>query len=296
MHTIVGLFTGITLVLIAISIHEFAHAWSANTMGDSTARYRGRVTLDPIAHLDPIGTILILISSIAGVGFGWGRPVPVTPGNFKNPPLGLAIVSAAGPLSNVVQAVVAAVLLQAVRFAFPAFPEGVVIASQILVIAAGLAALAGAGGMLYQWYTVRRSPGLSAVGDFSWKVVGPKGTPWWQNEDLLKQMVRGGLAGVLLFGFLANPIQTLTGMILVNIVLALFNLIPLGPLDGNGILRGLLLNSTARWTYDVLKFLDRIQPFGSFILLGLFMLDNIIPILSLYLMGGARLIGGLLGV
>jgi Zn-dependent protease len=82
-------------LVIAFSIHEFAHAYSAYLLGDPTAKNEGRVTLDPRKHLDVIGTILIFI-----VGFGWAKPVPVNRNNFKNPRMMGIIVSFVGPLSN----------------------------------------------------------------------------------------------------------------------------------------------------------------------------------------------------
>jgi Zn-dependent protease len=82
-------------MVIAFSVHEFAHAYTAYLFGDPTAKHEGRVTLDPRKHLDVIGTILIFI-----VGFGWAKPVPVNRTNFKNPRLMGIIVSAAGPISN----------------------------------------------------------------------------------------------------------------------------------------------------------------------------------------------------
>lgn len=85
----------ISAFLLAITIHEFMHAWTANYLGDPTARLMGRISLNPIKHLDPFGTILLLL-----VGFGWGKPVQVNDNNFKNPRLGSAIVSLAGPMSN----------------------------------------------------------------------------------------------------------------------------------------------------------------------------------------------------
>lgn len=86
-------------LLVAITIHEFAHAWVAYLYGDSTAKSQGRLTLNPLAHLDLLGTIFLLIA-----GFGWGKPVMVNPNNFKNPKLDNLTVSLAGPISNLVLA------------------------------------------------------------------------------------------------------------------------------------------------------------------------------------------------
>lgn len=86
-------------LLVAITIHEFAHAWTADKLGDPTARYQGRVTLDPRAHLDPFGTLALLL-----VGFGWGKPVEYDPYNLKNPLRDGAIIALAGPASNLILA------------------------------------------------------------------------------------------------------------------------------------------------------------------------------------------------
>src|SRR3990172_12479092 len=86
-------------LLVSITVHEFMHAWTANFLGDHTAKTNGRITLNPLAHLDPIGTLTLIFFR-----FGWGKPVPVNPNNFKNPKLGWALVSVAGPLSNLVLA------------------------------------------------------------------------------------------------------------------------------------------------------------------------------------------------
>lgn len=91
-------FVAITL-MIAFTIHEFAHAYVAYKFGDETAKRQGRLTLNPIQHLDPIGTLLILIA-----GFGWARPVPVNRFFFKNPRLAGILVSVAGPISNLLLA------------------------------------------------------------------------------------------------------------------------------------------------------------------------------------------------
>jgi Zn-dependent protease len=94
-------FVVIALVL-AFTVHEFAHAYVAYKFGDTTAKDQGRLTLNPVQHLDPFGTILILIA-----GFGWARPVPVMRSRFKNPRLAGILVSAAGPLSNFLIAFIA---------------------------------------------------------------------------------------------------------------------------------------------------------------------------------------------
>ncbi|NLC59239.1 MAG: site-2 protease family protein [Armatimonadetes bacterium] len=93
-------------LLIAIPVHEFAHAWTARWAGDPTAEAQGRVTLDPLKHLDPVGTFMLLFSGL----FGWGRPVPVNPFNFRSPRWGMVLVSAAGPASNLLLAAVLGVI------------------------------------------------------------------------------------------------------------------------------------------------------------------------------------------
>lgn len=94
---------GIAL-LTALPFHEFAHAWTANKLGDPTARWQGRMTLNPLKHLEPIGALMMLLC-----GIGWARPVPINPRNFKNPKTGMAISALAGPVSNLLLAYLSAV-------------------------------------------------------------------------------------------------------------------------------------------------------------------------------------------
>lgn len=94
-------------LLMSITIHEFAHCWITDKLGDPTPRARGRLTLDPRAHLEPLGVIAILLTR-----FGWGKPAPFDPYNLKNPVKDAALIAAAGPLSNIIVAVLLSSLLQ----------------------------------------------------------------------------------------------------------------------------------------------------------------------------------------
>lgn len=103
--------------VIAISIHEFMHAWTANRLGDHTARNLGRITLNPVAHFDPLGFLGMFMISIGYPFIGWGKPVPVNPGGFRgrwaqHRHRGMLLVAAAGPLSNVAQALLMAIPYQ----------------------------------------------------------------------------------------------------------------------------------------------------------------------------------------
>lgn len=96
------LFLMITVAIIfALTIHEFFHAWTAFYLGDSTAKDQGRLTINPLAHLDPFGTLLLFIA-----GFGWGKPVPFNPYNLRNQKWGPALVALAGPASNFFMALI----------------------------------------------------------------------------------------------------------------------------------------------------------------------------------------------
>lgn len=101
------------MLLVGFPVHEFAHALAAYRLGDSTAKLMGRLTLNPIAHFDPLGGILLAVSFIgAGFGFGWAKPTPVNPINLAGGRRGEAIVAAAGPLSNLVLAAAVALPLR----------------------------------------------------------------------------------------------------------------------------------------------------------------------------------------
>ncbi len=101
------------LIFVVLPFHEFAHAYVANKLGDSTPKWQKRLTLNPMAHLDPIGTLMMLIC-----GFGYAKPVPVNAANFEKPKKGMALVALAGPLSNLLLAFLAVAAFRFVGMAF----------------------------------------------------------------------------------------------------------------------------------------------------------------------------------
>ena len=104
LHTFLYL---LPIVLASLTLHELAHAYVAWRLGDPTAKQEGRLTLNPIVHMDPIGTLMFVVTGLAaGLPFGWAKPVPVNPGYFRRPKEGMAIVAIAGPLMNFLVALV----------------------------------------------------------------------------------------------------------------------------------------------------------------------------------------------
>ena len=107
--TIMKYGVNIIVLFMCIPIHEFAHAWSATKLGDNTPRYQGRLTLNPLAHIDPIGAVCMFLT-----GFGWGRPVQINPLNFKKYRKGMALTAAAGPISNLILAFIGMIVFKIV--------------------------------------------------------------------------------------------------------------------------------------------------------------------------------------
>src|SRR5579863_19736 len=203
--------------LFAISVHESAHAWTANRRGDPTARMLGRVTLNPLKHIDPFGTVLLpVIAMLTHLPvIGWAKPTPVDPRNFKNPVLDDVLTSVAGPVSNFIVATIATILL------------------------AGVA------------------------------VAAPDG----------RTIVQGAVGGFVASNSALVPVTRLLYQVLViNVLLAVFNLIPIPPLDGSHVLRH-FLSERVRQAYDTVGIfgLMALVFFGGNVLMGL-----IRPVLAVY--------------
>lgn len=138
--TIMKIGVNLIVLFMVIPIHEFAHAWSATKLGDNTPRYQGRLTLNPLAHIDPLGAICMVLT-----GFGWGRPVQVNPLNFKKHRKGMALTAAAGPISNLIVGLIAMIIYKLLLpFAVTSTSDGlywlVVILYYFISVNVGLAA------------------------------------------------------------------------------------------------------------------------------------------------------------
>ncbi len=183
------LFISFTVLIFSLTVHESAHAWSADRLGDPTGRRLGRVSLNPVVHVDPVGTLLFpLVAIVTHLPvIGWARPVPVNPAYLRNGRRDYLVIAASGPVSNLALAVVSAALLKLIVLG----PQGV-----------------------------------SAIG-------------------------------------LSSPIAlVLTTALELNLLLAVFNLIPVPPLDGSSVLAGLVPEQVAAQ-------LDRLRPYGFLLLYAL---------------------------
>lgn len=199
-------------VLLAVMLHEIAHGWVAERLGDSTARWMGRLTLNPLKHIDPVGTVLIPLALLVMNSpflFGYAKPVPVNFRNLNNPKRDMVWVALAGPVTNLLLAFVSA-LIMAVAFNMP---------------------------------------------------------PW--------------------LSWVAQPLVWMCqASIIINMVLCIFNLLPLPPLDGGRIAVGLLPGPLA-WHFS------RIEPYGFLIIVALLMLGWLTPLIGPLVEFGANSMIGL---
>lgn len=131
--------TGLLILIVSIIAHEVAHGVAALWQGDATAKHAGRLTLNPIPHIDPVGSILLpVLFTLSGspVMFGWAKPVPINPYNFRNQRFGEAFVAAAGPLTNLLIAGVFLIILKTTSLTDPGFTSFAAIAVVINIILA----------------------------------------------------------------------------------------------------------------------------------------------------------------
>ncbi|MGC8916519.1 MAG: site-2 protease family protein [Thermoanaerobaculum sp.] len=176
----------------AIAVHESAHAWTADRLGDPTGRWLGRVSLNPLRHVDPIGTVLfpVLLAIMGAPVLGWAKPVPYVPRNLRNPRRDPMLVALAGPASNLLLASGAVVVMLALRALLPDF------------------------------------------------------------RGLLVAVVNDGVLGAA--GVLAPILYLLFSLAAINTVLAVFNMIPIPPLDGSHLLEYFLPRGWA-WHFSQLR-------------------------------------------
>ncbi len=102
-EALLALLCAIPALVAGLTFHEFAHAWAADRLGDDTPRREGRLSLDPVVHIDPIGALFFVISSLAGFGLGWAKPVMTNPRNLQHPRRDSLLIAIAGPISNILQ-------------------------------------------------------------------------------------------------------------------------------------------------------------------------------------------------
>jgi len=196
-------------LLFAMVLHEYAHGWVANRCGDPTAKLQGRLTMNPLAHIDPFGTVILpLLCLLMPGGFflGWAKPVPIDPRLMHQPRRDMALVAAAGPAMNLALAIGSALLFALLLSIDPVI-----------------------------------------------------GTYWSKSEETTPPDTWHQL-------FLLPIAVMSVYSVLINILLMLFNLLPIPPLDGGRILTSLLPHTAA-------MALMRVEPYGMLILVGLIILD-----------------------
>lgn len=201
------LLTGAIVLLICMPVHEFAHALAASRMGDTTAKEAGRVTLNPLKHLDPLGSIMMLASAVAGMGFGWAKPVPVNASRFRNPRLGMGLTAAAGPISNLIMAWLGMVFYKIIGHSYtfhlfgggaanPVAEGAMTIFTQFILLNVGLAVF-----------------NLLPVPPFDGSRILLMVLPEKAYFGVMKyeRYIMFGIMGLLMFGILSEPLRFFNG-------------------------------------------------------------------------------------
>ena len=201
------------MLLVGFPVHEFSHALAAYRLGDSTARFMGRLTLNPIAHFDPLGGILLAITMVSGTGFafGWAKPTPVNPRNLEYGRWGEAIVAAAGPISNLVLATAAALPLRYILANLTLASEIPILALQILLLFIQINLVL----MIFNLFPIPPLDGSKVL----FALLPPRLV--WQWRPILEQY---GFI-LLLVVFFLPPGNSIGGRIIVPILDALFALL-----------------------------------------------------------------------
>lgn len=192
------------ILIIAITVHEFSHAYAADLLGDPTPRDQGRITLNPLAHLDPLGSILFVIS-----GFGWGRPVMTNPYNLRSPIRNsMAIVAAAGPFSNLILALLAAIPIRLGVFNTFDLP-GVSGFLPSLSSFVGFFVSVNLGLMLFNLIPVPPLDGYKiAMGVLPYEMANSLSRIEQYGPMILMLLLVSGRFGFDIFGFIMRPAQT----------------------------------------------------------------------------------------
>lgn len=138
LDTLISAVVWILAILLSLAVHEYAHAKYADWAGDPTPRRQGRVTLNPAAHLDPLGTILIIFMAFSGYGIGWGKPVPVNPGYFRHPRRDWVMCAFWGPLSNIILAGLFAIPLRLMLASGQPLPDNVFVEFMLVMVLANI--------------------------------------------------------------------------------------------------------------------------------------------------------------
>lgn len=213
---VIKIFTKILIIFLILPVHEFAHAWAAHKMGDDTAAYAGRLTLNPLAHIDIIGALCLLITP-----FGWAKPVPINPLKFRKQRLGVAVTAAAGPISNLIVSFIALVIYRILiirpNFQIAVFSGGYTPQSILLYVLSCFVTI-NIGLAIFNLIPVPPLDGSKIVSYFT----SAKFDRWIYQNQFIVNMV---FLGVIITGILDKPLNFL-GSHIINLFWTATDFIP----------------------------------------------------------------------